>query len=72
MTEIPPKFYGHSIHELNPESLRQRLMKLEIGEFIVLPLEKRGQIGWAGKAMGKKFVTRQMGETDTFRAYRSE
>ena len=69
---IPPKFFGHVHHALDETSLRQRLKALKVGEYTVLPLEKRGQIGWAGKSLGYKFVTRQMGEKDTFRCYRVE
>ena len=72
MNKIPPKYYGHSIHAIDPMSLRQQLSRIEIGDYLTLPLQKRSQIGWIGRALSKKFVTRQMGELDTFRCYRVE
>ena len=70
MDEIPRCFEGHD--RFRKYGITHKMRDLEVGEYVIFPLNKRTSIHQAGNRLGFKIVTRQMGSPDTVRCYRVE
>jgi len=64
---IPPVGFGFVRKDLT-----FALRKLDVGEYKEFPLERRNAIHSAANHAGIKIATRQMGQEDTFRCYRTD
>lgn len=70
--EIPQKYEGHGDFDYGPDNLTNRMRRLQVGDYIELPLKQRGWVHFRAKKLEIKIATRQMGSEDTFRMYRVE
>ncbi len=68
--KIPPPMAGCDKFHFRKGTMTEKIRQLEVGEYVIFPIEKRTYVHRLAEYIDFKIVTRQMGSPDTFRCYR--
>jgi len=70
--KIPPKMAECDKFHFRKGTMTEKMRPLKVGEYVLFPIQKKTYVHRLAQYIGIKIATRQMGEDDTFRCYRTE